>query len=94
MNQWFDYILDDLEEQVNTATRDNGGGAASSWENYKKRVGYIAGLRAAMDTVKDLKKRYNSGDEADADSGNNRIRTNGSNKTIAERSTIPRKLEY
>lgn len=52
-----------LQEEIAKNERELGEGKADSFEEYKRRVGLIAGLRKAQDVFNDTLKNYIEEDE-------------------------------
>jgi len=53
----------ELDEAYQAVVDANGSGCANDWADYKYKVGVSTGLKRARDTVDDIYKQLNSGDE-------------------------------
>jgi hypothetical protein len=47
-----------LSDRIVSEERETGKGGATSWENYKERVGKVKGLRDASNIVENVVQRY------------------------------------
>lgn len=57
-----------LKEEIAQWVTETGVGAAADWDDYKRRVGVVAGLNRAMVRFDDLIKKSGDVDDDSADS--------------------------
>lgn len=53
----------ELDEAYQAVAEANGKGTAKDWADYNYKAGVANGLKRARDTVDDIYKQLNSGDE-------------------------------
>ena len=61
------HILKALDADRNEEIVKNGGGGAQDWGDYKRRVGKIQGLEAAINRINELKRELHKTGDLDGD---------------------------
>lgn len=61
----FDVLVQNFEEDINSAAQFLIGGGAKSFDEYKEVVGRIRGLQLATQTTKDLSRSQMEEDDND-----------------------------
>lgn len=62
-----DHVLKGLQARRAKAIETNGAGGAQDWPDYKRRIGFVQGIEAAMDEIQDAKRQLQRTGDLDSE---------------------------